>query len=84
MNLTTKVTSKITSKNQVTVPQSIREMLGVSSNDTIQWTVHSDGTISVENPNDNLWDVVKEQEKTYGNLSTPELNWGKDQESEDL
>lgn len=84
MKSPTKVISKITSKNQVTIPQSIREMLDVGSNDSIQWTIHSDGTISVENANDNLWDVVKEQEKTYGNVSTPEIDWGQDRESEDL
>lgn len=84
MDLPAKVTSQITSKNQVTVPQSIREILGVEANDAIQWAVHSDGTISVENPNDNLWANVKKQEQKYGNLSTPEVNWAKDKESEDL
>lgn len=84
MDLPAKVTSKITSKNQVTIPQSIRELLGVEANDTIQWTVHADGTIAVENSNDNLWANVKEQEEKYGNLGTPEVNWGKDQEDKDL
>lgn len=84
MCLPAKVTSRITSKNRVTLPQSIREILGVEANDTIQWTIHLDGTISFENPNDNLWANVKKQEQKYGNLSTPEVNWGKDQESEDL
>lgn len=84
MDLPAKVTSKITNNNRVTIPQNIREVLGVEADDTIQWTVHTDGTISVENSNDNLWANVKEQEEKYGNLSTPEVNWGKYQENKDL
>ncbi|AOG30839.1 AbrB family transcriptional regulator (plasmid) [Lactiplantibacillus plantarum] len=31
-----------------------------------------------------LWQLVDEQEKKFGNLSTTEFDWGKDIESEDF
>ncbi|KLD42451.1 AbrB family transcriptional regulator [Lactiplantibacillus plantarum] len=31
-----------------------------------------------------LWQLVDEQEKKFGNLSTTEVDWGKDVESEDF
>lgn len=84
MKTPTKVISKITSKNQVTVPQSIREVLKVGSNDSIQWMIGANGDVTVKNANDNLWGVVKEQEAIYGSVDTPEVDWGPDVESEDL
>lgn len=32
----------------------------------------------------NLWSIVAEQEKEYGNLSTPEIDWGEDIEAMDF
>ncbi|HJA27516.1 MAG TPA: type II toxin-antitoxin system PrlF family antitoxin [Candidatus Limosilactobacillus intestinigallinarum] len=84
MKAPVKVISKITSKNQVTVPQSIREVLKVGSNDSIQWTIGANGNVTVKNANDNLWGVVKEQKAIYGSVDTPEVDWGPDVESEDL
>jgi antitoxin PrlF len=79
-----KVISKITSKNQVTVPQSIRKVLRVSSKDSIQWNIGKNGDVTVKNASDNLWDVVNEQKAVYGTVDTPEVDWGSDIESENL
>ncbi|WP_143452778.1 AbrB/MazE/SpoVT family DNA-binding domain-containing protein, partial [Loigolactobacillus backii] len=35
----TKVSSKITSKNQITIPKTVRELLKVRSTDTIEWQI---------------------------------------------
>ena len=34
--------------------------------------------------NPSLWELVDEQEKKFGNLSTTAVNWDKDIESEDF
>lgn len=71
-----KVVSKITSKNQVTVPRSIREVLKVNSGDSIEWTVGISGNVTVKNTNYNLWDIVKRQQVVYGSVDTSEIEWG--------
>lgn len=80
----TRVISKITSKNQVTIPASVRDILQVNSNDEIEWIIHPNGEVGVANAADSFWNVVKEQERKYGNVSTPEIDWGADHESEDI
>ncbi|HBG91411.1 AbrB family transcriptional regulator [Lactobacillus acetotolerans] len=38
--------------------------------------------LTKEETPENMWDIVKAQEKKYGNLSTPEIDWGPDVGSE--
>lgn len=81
---TFKINSRITSKNQVTIPKSVREALNINPADSIEWDVDPSGRVIVKKTSGNLWDIVAEQEKEYGNFSTPEINWGNDLESEEF
>lgn len=81
------VVSKITAKNQVTIPKTIREVLNVKSSDEIKWELGSDGQITVKRKSpekSDFWKTVDEQEKKYGSVDTPEVDWGEDVGSEDF
>lgn len=81
------VISKITAKNQVTIPKKIREALNVKSSDKIEWELGTDGQITVKRTvpeKDDFWKMVDELEKEYGSVATPEVGWGKDVGSEDF
>lgn len=80
----TRVSSKITSKNQITVPKTVRELLKIQSADTIEWQIEPNGQVMIVRGKPDLWQLVEEQEKKFGNLSTPEFDWGQDVESEDF
>ncbi|KGO32503.1 type II toxin-antitoxin system PrlF family antitoxin (plasmid) [Oenococcus alcoholitolerans] len=80
----TKVSSKITSKNQVTIPKTVRDFLEAGSSDIIEWQIEPNGKVMVAKSKPDLWQIVDEQEKKFGNLSTTEVDWGKDVESEDF
>lgn len=84
MELPVQINSRITSKNQVTIPKTVRNFLKVKPSDSIKWTINTNGQISVTKGTAELWDMVSEQEKEYGNLSTPEIDWGIDIESDDF
>lgn len=83
-NQSTIVRSKITSKNQVTIPKTVRNLLDIESTDVIEWKIDPSGTITVLPSKPSLWETVIEQEKKYGNLATPEVDWGQDVESEEF
>lgn len=81
------VISKITAKNQVTIPKTIREALNVKSSDKIEWELGADGQITEKRTapeKDDFWKMVDEQEKKYGSIVTPEVDWGEDAGSEDF
>ena len=81
------VISKITAKNQVTVPKTIRDVLNVKSSDEIEWELGSDGQITVKRTStatNDFWKMVDAQEKKYGRVATPEIDWGEDVGSEDF
>lgn len=66
------VISKITAKNQVTIPKTIREALNVKSSDKIEWELGADGQITVKRTapeKDDFWKMVDEQKKNMGVLS---------------
>ena len=84
MELPVQINSRITSKNQVTIPKTVRNFLKVKPSDSIEWTINANGQVSVTKGTTELWDTVSEQEKEYGNLSTPEIDWGTDIESDDF
>lgn len=70
-----KITSKITSNNQVTIPEGVRRTLRVGPNDTIQWSMGSNDVVTVRRASDDLWKIVSAQEKIYGSVDTPEVDW---------
>ncbi|KAF0501014.1 AbrB/MazE/SpoVT family DNA-binding domain-containing protein [Pediococcus acidilactici] len=80
----TKVRSKITSKNQVTIPKTVRDLLNVKSADTIEWQIEPNGTVTIVQSKPDLWQVVDQQAQKYGKVNTPEVDWGTDLESEDF
>ncbi|KRK80463.1 AbrB/MazE/SpoVT family DNA-binding domain-containing protein [Companilactobacillus nodensis] len=71
------VVAKVTSKNQITIPKEIRTKLNLKKHDNVEFVTKDNGEVVIKSKND-LWSVVKEQEKKYGNLSTPEIDWGED------
>ena len=83
-NGTTTVLSKITSKNQVTIPKAVREALDVKSSDSIKWEIEPDGDIKVKRDEPDFWTTVDQQQKKYGSVDTPEIDWGPDVGSEDF
>ncbi|XKL33582.1 type II toxin-antitoxin system PrlF family antitoxin (plasmid) [Lactiplantibacillus plantarum] len=60
----TKVSSKITSKNQITIPKTVRELLKVRSTDTIEWQIEPNGKVMIVRSKPDLWQLVDEQEKS--------------------
>ncbi|WEV52112.1 type II toxin-antitoxin system PrlF family antitoxin (plasmid) [Lactobacillus sp. ESL0731] len=78
-----KVISKITSKNQVTLPQAIREILAVKANDNIEWNISSDGKITITAAKRSFWQGIDEQQAKYGSIDTTKIDWGSELESED-
>lgn len=80
----TKVSSKITSKNQITIPKIVRELLKVHSADSIEWQIEPNGRVMITRSQPDLWQIIEEQKNKFGNLSTTEIDWGKDVESADF
>ncbi|GAF37860.1 type II toxin-antitoxin system PrlF family antitoxin [Lentilactobacillus farraginis] len=81
---TTSVKAILTSKKQVTIPKTIREILKINSHDTIDFEVLPNNEVRIKSANPSLWETMREQEKVYGNVSTDEVDWGKNIESEDF
>ena len=80
-------TSTVTSKNQTTVPKVIRQTLELTPGDKIKYIIEANGSIRISKSRENaddMWTKAYEQEKKYGSIDTPELDWGQDIESEDF
>lgn len=74
------VISKITAKNQVTIPKTIREALNVKSSDKIEWELGADGQITVKRTapeKDDFWKMVDEQEKKIWEYCHPRSGLGR-------
>lgn len=79
------VVAKVTSKNQITVPKPVREALQIGKQDKLKFSIKENGEVLLEREEpDDLWSIVEKQEKVYGNLSTPEPDWGADVGVEDF
>lgn len=77
--------AKVTAKNQITVPKSVREALQVGKQDKLRFSLRDNGEVIVEREQpDEFWSAVEKQEKIYGNLSTPEPDWGTDVGAEEF
>jgi len=78
-------TVKMTTKNQITIPKMIREALQLKQRDQLKFKICESGKVIVERvETDDFWTVVTRQEKDYGNLSTPEVNWHTDAGTENF
>lgn len=85
LNNNLSIVAKITSKNQITVPKEVRNKLNLKAQDSIKFTENKDGSFSMrKEKKKDLWTIVDEQEKKYGSISTPEIDWGEDIEVEDF
>jgi len=62
----TKVSSKITSKNQITIPKIVRELLKVHSADSIEWQIEPNGRVMITRSQPDLWQIIEEQENKFG------------------
>lgn len=79
------IPAKMTSKNQITIPKLIREVLSIHDKDTILFKIKPDGEVQIKPKREkNLWDIVREQEEIYGTIRTEEIEWGDDVEAEDF
>lgn len=80
------VISKITSKNQTTIPKSVRNALNLNPKDSIKYIISNDGLVKLTKANseDDMWIKAYQQEQKYGSIDTPEPDWGNDIESEDF
>ncbi|CAM2854641.1 AbrB/MazE/SpoVT family DNA-binding domain-containing protein [Fructilactobacillus fructivorans] len=79
-----KITATMTSKNQITIPKTVRDILDLKQNDQVEFTIQKDGSITIapKESFEDFWKIVEDQEKKYGNVSSPETDWGPDQGSE--
>lgn len=82
--ISTIVRSKITSKNRVTIPKTVRDFLEVGPSDAIEWQIEANSRVTIAAKKQDLWDIVAEQEKKFGNVNTKEIDWREDIESEGL
>lgn len=80
------VTAKITSKNQVTIPKSIRTALDIKSHDHIIFYTNEQGDVVIKSVDKKkaFWEKVEEQQATYGSIDDKEMTWGEDLEAEDF
>lgn len=79
------VNTKMTSKNQITIPKAVRDRLQLDGKDTIVFFDIQPNSITIEKgKEENLWQTVKEQEKKYGSVATAEVDWGEDVGEEEL
>lgn len=79
--------TRVSSNNQVTIPNAVLKALHVNPSDEIEWTVELNDLITVRkaSPQKNdFWKAVDAQERKYGSVNTSEINWGKDVGSEKL
>lgn len=73
------INAKVTSKNQITIPKAVRDRLGINGKDvSVSFNIEPDKVTIKKTPERNLWQIVKKQEKIYGSVATPEINWGED------
>lgn len=76
------IKAQLSSTNQLTVPKAVREYLDLSDYDKVVFQLDH-GTVTLRKDPD-FWNIVKQQERIYGNLSMNELDWGADAGNEDI
>lgn len=80
------VTSKVTTKNQTTIPKQVRKALNIGPGDNIKYVIDTDSLVHIlkDSQENNMWRKAYQQEKKYGSFDTPEVDWGTDIESEEF
>lgn len=80
------VIAKITSKNQVTIPKSIRTVLDIKSHDHIVFKIDELGQVIIKGVDKKqaFWEIVEEQQAKYGPIDDGEIYWGEDIEIGDF
>lgn len=80
------IIAKITSKNQITIPKSIRNVLDITSHDHIVFKTNELGQVIIKgvDKKQDFWERVEEQQAKYGPIDDGEINWGEDIEVEDF
>lgn len=70
----------MTSKNQVTIPKQVREILQVDSHDELEFELQDTGEVLVRKreDSDNFWNKVAELQEKYDVVEEKELYWGPD------
>lgn len=68
----------MTSKNQITIPKAVRDLLQLKQSDNVQFKIDADNKVSLEKQSSkqSFWDEIMRQQKEYGKIDTPELDWG--------
>lgn len=82
------ITAKMTSKNQVTIPKAVRDLLALKKADTLEFVIDDDNRVSLkrqpDDSADQFWNTIREQETKYGSYDTPTVEWGEDVGSEKI
>ena len=82
------ITAKMTSKNQVTIPKAVRDLLALKKADTLEFVIDDDNQVSLkrqpDDSADQFWNTIREQEAKYGSYDTPPVEWGEDVGSEKI
>lgn len=76
----------MTSKNQVTIPKQVREILQVDSHDELEFELQDTGEVLVRKreDSDNFWNKVAELQEKYDVVEEKELYWGPDVGAEEF
>lgn len=80
------IVAKITSKNQVTIPKSIRTDLDIKPHDYIVFYTNDQGNVVIKRVDKKLvfWKRVEELQEKYGSINDEDLIWEEDIEDEDF
>lgn len=72
------IQATMTSKNQITIPKAVRDLLKLKQSDNVQFNIDANNkvTIEKETSKDAFWEEVMQQQEKYGSIDTPEVNWG--------
>ena len=64
--------SKLTSKNQITLPLAIRNKLHVHAGDRVEFIIEADGKVVVKKPEPIDWEYLKSIESSLSEWSSEE------------
>ncbi|WP_137596853.1 AbrB/MazE/SpoVT family DNA-binding domain-containing protein [Paucilactobacillus kaifaensis] len=73
------VSATVTSKNQVTIPKTVRDVLDIREHDKIVFVLSENGEVIVKREQaKDIWELAREQVAQYGSINTSEMDWGPD------
>lgn len=77
------VISTLTAKNQITIPKIIRKFLNIKPTDIISWDIGENNTVVVSALKKDIWGIIEEQAKEYGDIDVSEFEWCDDDDKEE-